>query len=318
MILMNLIKFFIVFQYFTNIEAKESNNIKDRLYWCSSIDPKVTPFLDINSECKNHNNLYLTNNELGLTTVMSKDAFEVLVKGYECFKEILELRTYVNFLGVKYRRLTHYSVNMGNDECRDMVVTNKCGATKNETMKCEEEECFFERIPVDKYKWMQEITMEGIRCKLRPRIVKGVKKDSIVFGHDCKASDGYCKMDKSMIVWEHPKKDECPFTRIAVVDLKKTKNGVLYDKTKKLAFRTTKKVEHCGLTMLLTTENLYIAVNQNQNTVKNQLDVFGIINNLKESGAGELNELDLRVSHELLMSESDGADFAQQFIKTNN
>ena len=135
MILMNLIKFFIVFQYFTNIEAKESN-IKDRLYWCSSIDPKVTPFLDINSECnKDHNNLYPTNDELGLTAVMSKNAFEVLVKGYECFKEVLQLRTYVNFLGVKYRRLTHYAVNMGNEECRDMVIDHNCGATRNDEMR---------------------------------------------------------------------------------------------------------------------------------------------------------------------------------------
>ena len=278
MILMNLIKFFIVFQYFTNIEAKESNIIKDRLYWCSSIDPKVTPFLDINSEWnKDHNRIKII------------------------------IRTCVNFLGVKYRRLTHYAVNMGNEECRDMVIDHNCGATRNETMKCEEEECFFERIPEDKYKWMQEINMEGIRCKLRPRIVKGVKKDSIVFGHNCKASDRYCKMDKSMIVWEHQKKDECPFTLITMVELKKARNGVLYDTKNKLAFRTTKKVEHCALTMLLTTENLYIVLNQN---TLNQISVLTKISKLKRSGSGELNALDLSVSHELLMSKSDGADFA--------
>ena len=178
----------------------------------------------------------------------------------------------------------------------DMVIDHNSGATRNEIMKCKE--CFFERIPENKYKWMQEINMEGIRCKHRPRIVKGVKKDSIVFGHNCKASDGYCKMDKSMIVWEHQKKDECPFTLITMVELKKARNGVLYDTKNKLAFRT-KKVEHCGLTMLLTTENLYIVLNQN---TLNQISVLTKISKLKRSGSGELNALDLSVSHELLMS----------------
>ena len=273
----------------------ENINIQDKIYYCSTEMLRDAPLLKIDNACE-RKPIYKDrlNDSYEKIALLSKDTFEIFGRGYECFKEIIEVKTRENFFFATTREETRIKVELSREQCEQMVETKTCD---NRKMTCEEEVCSYEGIPKGEYTYLGSSTESGIMCLTRPRTIKAFSKDDYLFQKRCTSKDLYCKMDRSIIIWPDSI-NSCPFSFVKYIDLKHVTNGVLYDRTNKLAFRLTDKTNHCQREMFVTTENLYLA----PNTAVNDLENF-VSNDIKN----KTKDLDLTARHELMLSETDGA-----------
>ena len=61
--------------------------------------------------------------------VLTRDPFEVLGKGYECNKQVIQVTTYTNIFYAKYQKSTIENLDVSEEVCRKMVETKQCGET---------------------------------------------------------------------------------------------------------------------------------------------------------------------------------------------
>ena len=167
----------------------------DRIYWCDDIRMDETPMLEI-STCEKKEPI-IDKLKLNATyeniAVLTRDPFEVLGKGYECNKQVIQVTTYTNIFYAKYQQSTIQNLDVSEEVCRKMVETKQCG---ERAMACEEGVCKYEGTPDFNFSYLTTHKEQGFRCQVRTRVIKAKSKDSALFGKNCTARDNFCKMVK--------------------------------------------------------------------------------------------------------------------------
>lgn len=284
--------------------VSSSVRITDRLYWCDDIDPTTTPILQIENSCvkSKANQEIIVHEGLNKTLILSKNAYEVFGKGYQCTKQQVNVITYKNIFFQTSKTTTFTNIKLSKEECIVMMTSNKCGEKK---MSCEEDICSFEDIPEATYAYMTTRTIVGSRCKVRTRVIKALKATSMLFKtKDCTATKGFCHMKQmeSIIVWDKDIISKCPFTIIKSVNLEQNEEEpkIFYDKKDKLAFKIVETTKECEISMVKTTENLYLVFYSDDKMVEHLYE---------KCTTNKTYQTDVRSRHELMLSEADGASY---------
>jgi len=201
--------------------------------------------------------------------LLGKTRYKILVTGFECFKEKTRIVTYKTFFGYHLTMSERFSELVSLEDCHEMVKDGRCVKNKNE-LKCVNNICnYADTLEIDHY-WLRTKVYEGFECSTRRRLIKAQNLDDSIFESDCKVSNGFCRLAKSIIVWNTESSVSCPFYFIGNAEfIADGYNFISHDG--KLAFETITASVECGTTFYETSSGIFLSPNIPQNLISEQI-----------------------------------------------
>jgi len=96
--------------------------------------------------------------------ILSKQAFEIRGIAYECRKKKIKLQSSENFFGARFTERAEEIVIMTEEECRQLVITKRCGENEMNCVKDEDRtNCEFTPTLNEKFEWLSTHYEEGVQ-----------------------------------------------------------------------------------------------------------------------------------------------------------
>ena len=89
------------------------------------------------------------------------------------------------------------------------------------------------------YVWLRTIEKTTYNCYFYPKVISAAHEYSQLFGKACYASEGFCPMHESIIVWDKEILHACPYERLMSPTLQVVDENMLVDQSKHLIFQVT-------------------------------------------------------------------------------
>ena len=148
---------------------------------------------------------------------------------YECKKEKEYVESWKNIWGDKKQRKEKNIIELTAESCEYMVRAKICVTENGEIpMKCDDHSCYhYDKENPDWSYWTTD-KQTYFSCTWRTRPLIADNKESKLFGMDCFASRGYCKLHESIIIWSpNDVIDECPYEVIHKGSMNISQNTVI-------------------------------------------------------------------------------------------
>ena len=196
----------------------------------------------------------------GKFQVLAKLHDKVSGNGYQCSKQLIISTHYKNFFGYESTETEVSIVKLTRFECQSMVNSRTCD---NQNMVCTSSTCHYIPKAKKSFTWMGTNVVTTYECHFTTRIVTAEKEDTFLFGQKCIATDLFCNLLESIIIWETKIIHKCPFKKLLEIDLTVedrtvTKQTTLTNQEERLLFQVEKKEQNCEVNMYKTKEGLYL------------------------------------------------------------
>ena len=272
------------------ISTTVAMDIMDDFYSCK-VPKEGDTFLAVENGCidigagKQSTNYVTKGTVYTNMNILARKSHEVHGKGWECKKELVQLKTFQNFFGANFVEEKVSTYRLTKDECEKMIDTRKCD---NHDMTCQDSICMLDSTPQPSYTWMFQEVLEGVRCSIRPKIKTAIRSTDDLFGKNCKADKGSCDMGNYLIIWKEDIISKCPFNYITTSELVGQDDNILYDNKQNRAFVVVHQiVTECKWEMFQTSVGLFLTqANESTSLTQGNVDVAAL--------------------HELMLSEADG------------
>ena len=221
------------------------------------------PMISLKSSCSKpdrHNNSPNTY----YVGIFHKLNHQVYGMAKQCKVEKLTYTFESNFVGSKSKYFEEQTFQISIEECKKMIRNNACFGKK---MVCVGTICEYEFTADEEYKWWDKVIKSGYRCQVKEQLIEADNKYSVVFRgmNSCVASDLFCKLKDSIVVWNNSVIHECPFELVDEIEMKSTDHHVYVSTSKNLLFNVDSlnaalgnTMMRCGLPLLQTSEGLFI------------------------------------------------------------
>jgi len=177
--------------------------------------------------------------------ILSKTLNEFDTLATVCSMKIIQVSTYVNFIGAKTLNKNEVTVHLNEDECNQMQVSKKCG---HYPMKCDENNyCENIETPIIKYSWLQAESNTWPECQLyQKRLIAPTYKSKILLEESttCYPLDLQCKQRNSIMVWSNHSVNICPYKVVRLINLDLFDNVLVSDMENKM-FQITNEEKIC-------------------------------------------------------------------------
>jgi hypothetical protein len=102
--------------------------------------------------------------------ILSKKKHEVTGTGYKCKIEVKSINCSKSFFGVETCQKSEWNpINLKSEDCWNMQKTKHCSIEKanyNKKMNCNDNGCYLEDIPNDKFNCLETNYLHGYKCSL--------------------------------------------------------------------------------------------------------------------------------------------------------
>ncbi|CAF1134625.1 unnamed protein product, partial [Brachionus calyciflorus] len=163
-------------------------------------------FLDLENSCSplgvSTRNKIISSGENWYMALLVKQKHLIHGTGFKCKIEIKTSTFSESFLGYQTESSKSHYAKLSKEECEYMVKTKICNGSP---MTCENENCFYEKEPVEVFNWWKTVTKNGVKCSVTAIVINGDSLDQRLFNsinHPCKASSLECPLHDSIIIWD--------------------------------------------------------------------------------------------------------------------
>ena len=191
-------------------------------------------------------------------TILEKLTHKINGYGYACVKTKLVLTLTYHWYLASDRLYEEHSESVSRDDCMAMVISKKCDKYE---MKCKDAYCHGEHKPKGFFKYGQTLFFEGYRCTVQKIMILGQDMESTLFNHAdslCLPKQLWCQIGEVTIIWDEQIIHSCPFHEVRQLKLNVSENIYTSD-DQRLLFQKTRISKHCNVTMVETTEGVYLA-----------------------------------------------------------
>ena len=189
--------------------------------------------------------------------VLAKTTHQVSGFGYQCKEERLVLTVHVGWDMTKHNYLSSEIIQLSAAECHAMIQSKMC---QNQKMTCDGDTCSGRIEPEEDSSFFRDIRNVGHSCVFTKRAVSAVKQDDPLFGQKCRASDEYCQLHDSIIVWDKSIIHICPLVHTNITMLaQEVAPNIYISKEQHLLFQTRTLEIICDIRVRKTTDGLYLA-----------------------------------------------------------
>jgi hypothetical protein len=196
--------------------------------------------------------------------IYSKERYPIHGVAYQCKQIEYETTFSGSFWGSKFKNTIKRVVDVKPRDCWTMLSTKRCNM---QPMKCDNNNCEYEKLPSDNFNWFSDNTITYYACYTSQRIISAETLDEHIFGNECTVKDFNCSFHDSIIVWKRDVIHSCPFKMVGSGKFQAA--GIfLKDDSLKLAFQFKNIENHCGQELIYTSEGLYLNYNEE---AKNEL-----------------------------------------------
>ena len=248
-------------------------------------------------------------------SVLFKRKSSVFGSGFEC--KVSELQTILksDFLSRILPPIkTSINLDIEPAHCWNLINSKSC--VEGEKMNCQSTGCFSPDPDYSKqYTWWTEKVVISKKCSFRQLEIVSNEERLGLFGRNCYAIDGYCKLVDSIVVWD-PKEiiHNCPFEIVGNSMFELLGESVFYSNTSNLAFEIISKEAVCDppVNVYKTTEGLYlmkwiihhdqIKMQETQTVVQPNMLLLSEIDNTRMQEVRLYRELNLRNCYSILNS----------------
>jgi hypothetical protein len=197
--------------------------------------------------------------------IYSKIQQTVMGTGYEC-KKIKKHWIFIeSIFGEKYRSMKEEIIHLRPSECWSMVESKLCH--ENLELNCDNEYCSVDQEIKEEFQWWSQIKIETYSCILFPKYITAEKLEEHLFGTNCEASQMYCNMHDSIIIWKNNIIHHCPFKLLKekikfTIDLDDSSDeGIIITSSElKWSFQVLKSIQHCDSDIFETSEGLFLSI----------------------------------------------------------
>ena len=259
---MYLVHIILIFSFVTKIQ---NITIKDNFKYCQKTN--TIPF-QINEICERTDNEIVQN---GQFTILEKESHLLSGKGYFCLKEKVIIETWKTFWNNPDSKKTKITILLSREECMAMHLTKTC--SDNINMKCNGKLCISEEKDpnIEYYYFGPNRIFESYNCKsYTEEIFANNLKEKVFSGaiNNCLPSDLYCILPGSTLFWYSNIVLSCLFTKIKQANLRVTGKIAI---GKNYLFQITNTTNECDMTILHTTEGVYLTKDPNSLSLPNSV-----------------------------------------------
>lgn len=240
------------------------------------------PELDLNINCTK--NTHISNIERVKMTVLERNNF--VLDGYATVCMITEIKTitYKSLFGYQYiKSQNEYRKRIDKEECRSTTVAKKF---RDFNLDCTDELCVYSNRNQLSYKWLTDENNFNYEIKIFKKyiFVDSLNKSILADAESsCYAKDYFCYRGGLVYVWDESLLNECPFSKIKVLNMT-IKNNIAIAKSDNFLFEIINHKEECGLTLYETSEGLYLTkTNEAHDAFKKMNNSIRSINHLQLS-----------------------------------
>ena len=245
-----------------------AHKIQDTFKFCTTDHNSAS--LNINDACKQ----FKLNEPESINNYMILERRDHAVDGYgyACSKEKIIIETFVSFFGSKYKDKSISSVEVSRNDCKAMVLTKKC---ETKEMICQENNCIYKADPDYTYAFLNTLTFTNYNCHITKVIINGQAIDKPLFrsgDSNCLPDRYFCKIDHLIYIWDDDIIHRCPYFKIKKLELK-FHNNIATSEMEKSLFQIANSHKECGLTILETTQGVYLSkIDNNSNEILQNLE----------------------------------------------
>ena len=205
--------------------------------------------------------------------LIARNTHQVYGIGYECTKKIHQYLTYKSIFGAEsMEKESELVIFLTKDECKTMVESKRC---EKYNMDCEvstnndeltHTHCEYKSKTMLSYAWMRTLRFEQVSCEFRKKLIYAKHSSDLLFDGRCNASDLYCKLTDSIITWDKDIIDECPFSHVVDIDVRRENEqgkpypkNIIMERYSMGAYEIVGVIQECKkIPMYTTSSGLYI------------------------------------------------------------
>ena len=186
-------------------------------------------------------------------------------KGWKCSVKIIEYQVWTNIFYKKFHELNPRVTfeDLSSDDCIEMLRTRKCNRRR---MICDNN-YYSSNLNLDPekftYSWMQLTVNKFRSCEMYEVNILSESADHKIVTNErtlsqCLSKDCYCKLQDSIIIWEHKIVHECPFELVKSIVLTSYQKALINTKENKY-FEVVENLTICnGLLSWKTNNGFYL------------------------------------------------------------
>ncbi len=261
----------IIFIFNFKIIISKFVNIQTDIFVCEKINKEDT-LLDFSCEIKtsslNDEKFISQTNFKG--EIWREEAYKV--RGYIilCNRKMHTLSTWRNFFGDKFKEIKIENALIGPNECKDMILTKKCG---NQNMQCDKNGCFFSPTLQGEFWWLSTSVVSSLECRYEKK--KILQNDEKIYG--CHLNRLECITETNTYIWDKELFDHCPFRYVTSKVFNQVQNNVIKVNNGRQIFSIVDilKIEKCPFESIFkTNEGLFIVNSSTDHLVANNSILF--------------------------------------------
>ena len=226
----------------------------------SKVDPKG--LIDFNNIVYNNHHVRDDHGKHFISfDVYTKENRSVIGVGYECSAIVYDWSFGLTVFGYRWKTMTKKVLKLETRECAVMTKSESCFGKK---MTCAEKICEYEGEVIEQYSIWGTVNKQITNCVMKKRTLTATNVQAHLFDTNCLVSDYYCRLPKSIIIWEENVIKNCPFKRILKNVEFEVSTLTFFSKKHNLAFKFRGVQEYCETKIIKTYEGAYLTSNNNE------------------------------------------------------
>jgi hypothetical protein len=197
--------------------------------------------------------------------ILSKNKHEVTGTGFKCKSiKVKSINCSKSFFGVETCSRSEWKpIKLTSEDCWNMQNTKHCTieeANYNRKMNCNDNGCYLEDIPNDKFNWLETNYLHGYKCSIfNTGIIADTPESEIYYEKRCKVNEFSCNTNNAILVWNKSVIHNCPYEEIKIPgSFTWSEDRILINTDSNVVLEPIEKFKTCEVTMFKTSEGLYV------------------------------------------------------------